>query len=468
MIKQHHRTGLLLIVVLCLTSLGRTQASPSGQVTLADPASLSSAYPVEGWVTGSIYAPDSAGSHVSIAFDPDHEQAAWVSFYNASDGGLWAAHYIGPLEGDCGSDSAWKCMQVDQVDGESKGLYSSIDVHPDTNPNPLLTNWKVGISYYDETHRALKYASYHCPVGDVCEWTPQTLQDSSDPDRDIGQYTSMKFDSTGIAHIIYYDHNGDTAIELLGHAYYLGGTSGNCGDNDWQCDRITWDNAPKRYASLDIDWQDQLYVSFYNEEFGRLVYANSFDVSNCGDAGWHCETLDDPAGVDVGMFSSITAPQSAQEPVRVAYYDATNGNLKYAYLRDDTNGNCGINDAWQCESIDSMGAGLTWASISMAVDSGGAPVIAYTRSSGIPAALSLGVAEPAPGQPYANCGAGGWWCGTLDSGNSFFDVGRYASLRIKPDGRAMAAYSSLAKLGADYTLKFAYQPLLVFLPLGYK
>jgi hypothetical protein len=32
----------------------------------------------------------------------------------------------------------------------------------------------------------------------------------------------------------------------------------------------------------------------------------------------------------------------------------------------------------------------------------------------------------------------------------------------------MAAYSSLTKLGASYSLKFAYQPQLVFLQLGYQ
>jgi hypothetical protein len=105
----------------------------------------------------------------------------------------------------------------------------------------------------------------------------------------------------------------------------------------------------------------------------------------------------------------------------------------------------------------------------MAVDSFHNPMIAYTDVSGEPPSSSLSVAEPAAGQPYANCGGGAWWCGRLDSGSTIVDKARYASLGIKPNGLAMVAYSSMEKImTVDYNLKYAYQSSWTFLPISMK
>jgi hypothetical protein len=464
--KKYFRMAVVLFVIILLSSIGSAQASQSRLLNPTGASSIASAYPVEHWVTGAIYTQDSAGSHVSIAFDPDHDQAAWVSFYNETDGGLWTAHYLGSPAGNCGPDDTWLCEEVDQVASESKGLYTSIDVFPDTNPNPLLTTWKVGISYYDATHKSLKYAQYRCPVLDPCFWTIYTVHSPTKTGDNFGQYTSLKFDSTGIPHIAYYVEY-DTGINSLAYAYFEGSSAGDCGDDsDWQCEDITWSSSPHGlYASLDVGWDDEIYIAYYNVEFQRLHYAATVGYGNCGpDTAWHCQDIDDPDGANVGLFPSMVAPQDAGDIFHVAYYDSTHGSLKYAYPRDDNGGNCG-DSKFQCAVIDNMGAGLTWAGISMAVDSSHNPMIAYTAASGAPSSLSLRVAEMADGQPYANCGEGTWWCGTLDSGSTFIDEARYASLGIKPNGLAMIAYSSLGKIPpANYNLKFAYQKMWVFLP----
>ena len=467
-------------VVVCLLGVGLflclagAQISQSKAAGLTDVASAASAYPAEHWKNALLYSPYSAGSHVAIAFDPDHYQDAWVSFYNETDGDLWAAHYIGAVAGNCGPNNSWWCEVVDRVASESKGLYSSIDGHPDTNPDPGLTTWKVGISYYDATHKSLKYAQHRCPVIGDCFWSKYTVHSPVNAGDNFGQYSSLEFDSTGIAHIAYYsilDTGSGNFMYSLTHAHFAGGSTGNCGDDDdWQCEYIDWDASPDPglYPSLDIDWDDRIYIAYYNGINQRLMLVTDFGgTDNCGqDTYWFCEAIDDPAGANVGLFPSMAAPHDTEDIERIAYYDTTNGSLKIAYPLGGSGGNCGQSDSWQCSVIDSMGAGRTWASISMAVDSLHHAMIAYSRFAGEPiASLSLRVAELAEGQPYANCGGGSWWCGTLDSGSSFADQGKYLALGIKPGGLAMIAYSSWVNNDNAYNLRFAYQEAWIFLPL---
>ena len=166
------------------------------------------------------------------------------------------------------------------------------------------------------------------------------------------------------------------------------------------------------------------------------------------------------------------APQDSSDTLRVAYYDATHGKLKYAYARDDNLGNCGTGNSWQCNAIDNMGVGLSWASISLAVDDNNKPMIAYTDAHQDLAPLGLKVAEPAYGMPYANCSGSilyDWYCGNLDNGNAYVDDGKFISLGIKPNGLAMVVYSEQEiDYPGNYDLKFAYQLSWSFLPLTQK
>ena len=163
------------------------------------------------------------------------------------------------------------------------------------------------------------------------------------------------------------------------------------------------------------------------------------------------------------------APQNSTDTLRVAYYDATNGKLKYAYAREDSLGNCGPGNSWECTNIDDIGIGLTWASISLAVDNNNHPMIAYTDAHEDLAPLGLKIAEPAYGQPYANCSGEilyDWYCANLDNGNAYVDDARFVSLGIKSSGLAMIAYSEQERdYPGSYDLKLAYQLSWTFLPL---
>lgn len=465
---------IILAATILLIAIGTAQASQPAQADNTDGSRVSSGYPLNRWETDYISTFLNAGSDVSIAFDPDHDQAAWVSYFNTTFNSLWVAHYVGLSGGNCGPASTWYCVQVDQETGEIKGLSTSIDVFPDINPNPLISTWKVGISYYDATHKSLKYAQYQCPPLNPCYWTIYSVSSSDDPSDDIGGYTSLKFNSDGIPNIAFYTDWGAYTTNALGLAYFIGSGDGNCGDSlDWQCDKVDQFVALGPYLSLDIDWNDRVYIAYYDGLNDDLKYAYYSGIGDCWlDNGWICQSIDNTLGANVGLFPSLHAPQDSSDTLRVAYYDSTNGKLKYAYARDDNLGNCSPGNNWQCTAIDDMGVDLTWASISLAVDPDHTPMIAYTDAHEDLAPLGLKVAEPAYGQSYANCAGEilyDWWCGNLDNGNAYVDDARFISLGIKPSGLAMIAYSEQEiEYPGNYDLKFTYQTLWSFLPVTMK
>ena len=465
------RVLIILAAVVLLVAIGSAQASQSIQADRSNDFGISSVYPLNRWDTDYISTYLDAGSDVSIAFDPDHDQAAWVSYFNATFGSLWVAHYVGVTGGNCGPESTWYCVQVDQEPNEIKGWSTSIDVFPDINPNPLISTWKVGISYYDATHKSLKYAEYRCPPLDPCSWTVHTVFSSADPTDVIGRYSSLKFNSIGIPNIALFADWGAYPTSAVYRAYFLGTGAGNCGDDsDWQCDKVDQFVDLGPYLSLDIDWSDNVYITYYDGLNDDLKYAYYSGIGDCylGN-GWICQTIDNGAGANVGLFPSFYAPQDSQDTLRVAYYDSTNGKLKYAYARGDNLGNCGPGNSWECTDIDDMGIGLTWASISLAINSNHTPMIAYTDAREDLAPLGLKIAEPAYGQPYANCSGEilyDWYCASLDNGDANVDDGKFISLGIKSSGLAMIAYSEQERdFPGSYDLKLAYQLSWTFLPL---
>ena len=462
--------GIVLSIVI-----STVQASQPAQVDNIDSSQISSAYPLNRWETSYISSYLDAGSNISIAFDPDHDNAAWVSYFNTTFNSLWVAHYVGDSGGNCGPSSTWYCVQVDQETNETKGWFTSIDVFPDINPNPLISTWKVGVSYYDATNESLKYAQYRCPPLNPCSWTISTVDDP-DAGEDVGRYTSLKFSPNGIPYIAYYVNWYPIADFRDVYLAFFVGSDGNCGDgNDWHCETVDFYNLPNfgLHPSLDIDRNGTVYIAYHGNGSLKYAYFAGAGLGYCGDYdAWICQNIDYLAGDNVGLFPSLHAPQDSSDTFRVAYYDATHGKLKYAYARGDTLGNCGPGNSWQCTTIDDMGVGLSWASISLAVDDNNKPMIAYTDASEDLAPLGLKVAEPAYGQPYANCAGEilyDWYCGHLDNGNAYVDDGRFAALVIKPGGLAMIAYSEQEiDYPGSYDLKFAYQTLWSFLPVTLK
>ena len=76
-----------------------------------------------------------------------------------------------------------------------------------------------------------------------------------------------------------------------------------------------------------------IWVSYYDAGSKDLRVAHQVgNGGNCGPSNsWFCETVD--SGGDVGQYSSITVEGGN---ARIAYFDASNGYLKYAYLSAGT------------------------------------------------------------------------------------------------------------------------------------
>lgn len=411
------------------------------------------------------------GRYNSIAINP-HDNQPYISYYNATDHDLMLASPMLSGESNCGGIySYWWCRAVDGdgLEGRSTddtGQYSSIAFWQDSGDE---NTWKLGISYYDATNHGLKYAVWNC-VLNHCEWIYYTI-DWEDSYYYVGMYTSLHFDSNGGPHIAYYGLNNLGADDLWYTTYVADGT-GNCpGSHYWECQVVDSGTGVGKFASLDMRFDDTVYIAYYTEATGDLKYAYYGGIGNCGAGNaWICTTIDSVG--NVGGYTSIVAPSYSGDIYRVAYYDLVNHQLKYA--RSGANlgfGNCGPSNSWQCHVVDDMSESLP-VGISMKLDADGYPIIAYQyKEHGNPQAYSqLRIARPYPvyhDSDFGNCGSIPpgygvlyWRCTILDPGDGYHDAGSFVSLAVNPSGLALISYSEDNSYYLTTHLKLAYQKYL--------
>ena len=427
------------------------------------------------------------GRYVSMAISP-HNGVVYVSYYDATDGNLRMAHSVDIGTGNCGPSNAWKCETIDSggtwIISDDVGQYSSIDVVWIARTFPSRSYNKVGISYYNATDHTLKYAEYYCPSSMVvaCYWTTMTVDSSGDSGDRVGESSSVKLNANGVAQIAYHyydDADGiyDFPIHAVYYAYDKSDGTGNCGDdNDWACDSIDWSiSTTGTHISLDLTYEGIPYIAFY--QVGDLYYAwyQGFGGA-CGDTAWHCVLIDDGDGSDVGRYVSLHAPDSSTDKFRFAYYDYTNGTIRYA-VAVGSGGNC-TSTAYTCYYVDTVGAEFALLGLSLSVDSEGAPIIAYQHDNQEQySVVSLKVARPASrmGQSFGigNCGEVPpgylfmyWWCETVDDG--YQDIvwdADFAAVAVNPDGLAYVAYYESDSYNMEGRLKIAWQSFhMLYLP----
>jgi hypothetical protein len=231
------------------------------------------------------------------------------------------------------------------------GLYSSIDLYSgfpsiatyDTDDFDLLfarmtdTGWKyqtvqdtfdVGqyvslkldssgnphVSYYDATNKNLIYATWN--VG-ATRWLTDVVANTGD----VGKFSSLALSSTGRPYISYYDESNNSL--RMAYKSILGiWTDQLVDDGDTggaTPDKVGW------YSSIDVDSTDNPYISYYDVTTGDLRFA-----SKIGPSTWLVETLD-PLSIakDVGLFTSLKIDRNTN--IRhICYYDKSDGDLRYA------------------------------------------------------------------------------------------------------------------------------------------
>jgi hypothetical protein len=432
-----------LVLSLSLVVLGMTPGTARGSKPPEDGVAIgaNTGSPASApWFINTVDSPYDVGQHVSVALDPE-TGTPYVSYYEASHRDLRMAKYVGS-GGNCGPNNDWSCETVDS--GGDVGKYSSIVVDP-TDNLPM-------IAYYDATNGALKLA-----IGYAFGWIIKTIDDPLLGS--AGLYASLELGSPTKPRIAYYFSNLMGA-DSLWYARYVGGGTGNCGGNDYQCDPIDSGDQVGKYASLALDSSDRPRVAYYDGGNDALMYAYQSGGT------W---TIREILPTNSGQYASLYVDVDNGDLPHIAHYDRSNGTLEYA-VYVGSGGNCGFNSSstqfeWQCDEIESVGTSTHPKGVSLAVAD--YPIIAYQSGDSV-----LKVARPAAalGLLVGNCGPQDlfytWQCETISLGISI-GQGDFMSLAVNSAGLGTIAYYG-STTASDGNLRVAYQRLQVFLPLVLK
>ena len=226
--------------------------------------------------------------------------------------------------------------------------------------------------------------------------TPSTIAATGN----VGTYSSMDVDSNNNLHISYYDQSNDR-LKYISKI-----------NNVWTTSTTIATNSGE-YNSLAVDRNGKVHISYYRSSGNDLMYANNINGS------WQTQTLDSIG--NVGQYTSI-AVDSNNYP-HISYYDNTNNDLKYTYFT-------GL--SWITQSVDTIGNVGQYSSLKLQNDK---PIISYYKATG-------------KDLKFADYRAGSWIISNVDTvGN----VGEYTSLALDTNGNPTISYYD----NSNNSLKYA-------------
>ncbi len=416
---------------------------------------------VNQYIQQDLAAPLNVGFYVSMAIR-SFDDSPVMSYYDSSNGNLMLAYPVPGHSGNCGTNNNWLCNPLDGDVGDvNVGRYTSIDLWGATPDS-----WKLGISYYDITHQSLKAIIWTCSFAN-CTSHKISIVTPYWGSSYYGQSTAIQFNAVGDPLIAYYSYSSLSSDWLM-YAHPAAG-GGNCGEGDdiylWQCDGIDYGNELGQFTSFDIGWDGKIYIAYYDQGEGNLKLATYTGSGNCGPIDdWQCDIIDGADGSDVGLYASLRAPQFPGEPLRIAYYDKTNGYLKFYST-------AGLK-MW----VDEMGISLEPMGISLAIDRYGLPIIAYQYIESDYSAPALRIARPYQAfndNQNGNCGEippgysfQFFRCSTIDYAGQYTSEADYVSMAINSRGLVGIAYSEQDTYDYATSLKFIYQTFYhTYLPI---
>ena len=269
----------------------------------------------------------SAGNWTLTAVNPSGDEGRWtsmalyqgkprVAYYDITNTGLKYAS----CESSCSTAGNWTRVNVDTVN--NVGEYTSITLDGD----------KPRISYYDTTNDNLRYASCESSCTSASNWTTAAIDSAGT----VGAWNSIALDA-GKPRISYFD----TTNTNLKYA----SCEGSCTTaSNWTLITVDSTDSPGQWTSLALDGAKPR-ISYYEATNGNLKYASC--ESSCTSAGnWTATSVNTIN--DVGEYTSIALDSGKP---RISYYDATNGNLRYASCESS----CTSIGNWTRTTIDSVG-----------------------------------------------------------------------------------------------------------------
>ncbi len=236
------------------------------------------------------------------------------------------------------SGTAAKCVSIDQSGNVSD--YTDIAVNG--------TN--IYICYYSSGQLLFQKST-----DSGATWLASPVVVDNATSTNVGEYCSITVNGTNI-YISYYDAIGknlmfqestDSGATWLGSAIAVDSSANDVG----------------QYSSITtVSSTNNIYISYYDATTKYLMFQKSTDSGST----WlgSATTVDSTA--DVGQYSSITSyldqDATAGDEIYISYYDATNGNLRFAYSNDGTsftttNADASANDIGQYSSVSMIAGG---------------------------------------------------------------------------------------------------------------
>ena len=406
-------------------------------------ASGTEALPAADWLIATIDQTREVGYNVSVGVDPETGHT-YISYYDGVAGDLWLARTGAPV-GNCGPGNTWECQVLDSTG--VVGKYSSIAVG---GPGPLA---RLCISYHDATNGSLKVVSGSVDRSTGALTYGIEVLESGSPASGYfaGTATAAVISDSGSVHVAYQVRTAVGSSEVVKYAKKHITTFGNCGPGDgWLCTTIQLDTDIGDYIDIGVDPDGDPMIAFYDASGLDTMPVLAWRVGSGGSCSetdlWNCSPIFRSFD-DMGEYVSLAI--GAGGHWFLAYRNESNQMLEVAGLVGAFNGNCGVWDSYQCDSIDSIGPGGTPSGISAAVDGAGQSIIAYhDLESGF---HDLKIARFVGGVSVGgNCGPLSplmlhtWRCETLEEGNlSHAEAYGGLSLALNADGEAAVAYREL-------------------------
>lgn len=195
-----------------------------------------------------------------------------------------------------------------------------------------------------------------------------------------------------------------------------------------------------------------LAISLVVLSIGQVAQANQPTASNDGgfpaNNPWRFQIGETISGEIVGQHPALAFHPANNKPY-ISHYNATTQDLHLTYPVD-LNGNCGTNNAWYCEIVDSTGDVGQYSSIAI-YDNGSAS----TRKTGVAYYDATNRALKAAIWSCPLIGTCSWNIATIQRGIvGVSDFGRYASIAFDSLGVAHISYYYGNAFGDD-ALKYA-------------